>query len=287
MANVLIAGAGYVGTALGERLAGRGHLVYGARRDAARLPSVIQGLSLDLLDRRALERVPRSIEYVFYTAAPDTTGDEAYRATYVSGLSNVLDVAAECGWPLRHVFFSSSTAVYGQDDGGWVNEASPTEPRHFTGARMLEAETRLFASGVPATSVRFGGIYGPGRTGLLERVQSGVASYVPAAPAYTNRIHRDDCAGVLLHLLEMRAPERLYLAVDDEPVDNQTLLTWLADALQAPAPAPSPSSSGATGRRGTNKRCSNARLRSSGYVFTYPTFREGYAELVKDRLTAT
>jgi nucleoside-diphosphate-sugar epimerase len=243
------------------------------------------GISLDLLDARALEQVPSTIEYVFYTAAPDASDDAAYCATYVEGLSNVLNVAAARGWPLRHVFFSSSTAVYAQDDGAWVNESSPTEPRHFTGARMLEAEQRLFTSGVPATSVRFGGIYGPGRTGLLDRVQRGVASYAAGEPTYTNRIHRDDCAGVLSHLMTLQAPERLYLAVDDEPVDNETLLTWLADALSAPAPQPSPGA--ATPRRATNKRCSNARLRSSGYDFAYPTFREGYAELVRSRLAGT
>lgn len=284
MADVLIAGAGYVGTALGRRLAEHGHTAYGVRREAARLPAPIQALALDLLDVRALEQVPPSIEYVFYTAAPDTTSDDAYRATYVMGLSNVLSVARARGWPLRHVFFSSSTAVYAQDDGAWVDETSPTTPSHFTGRRMLEAEATLFAHDVPATSVRFGGIYGPGRTGLLDRVQRG-ARHAPGPPTYTNRIHRDDCAGVLAHLLTLPGPARLYLAVDDEPVDNETLLKWLAAALHAPAPQPSETAP--TARRATNKRCSNARLRSTGYVFKYPTFREGYRELVRERLAGS
>lgn len=287
MATILIAGAGYVGTALGQELAERGHVVYGLRRDTKQLPASVRGLSVDLLDTRALAEMPDRFEYVFYTAAPDTTGEEAYRATYVTGLSNVLNAARTRGWPLRHVFFTSSTGVYAQNDGQWVDEESKAEPRGWSGLCMLEAEARLFASGVSATSVRFGGIYGPGRTGLLERVERGAASYAPGTPTYTNRIHRADCAGALAHLLSLDAPDRIYLAVDDEPVDTQTLVKWLAAALGAPPPRESSTPSAPTGRGASNKRCSNARLRSSGYSLRYPTFREGYSELVRARLAGS
>ncbi|HEY6560037.1 MAG TPA: SDR family oxidoreductase [Polyangiaceae bacterium] len=287
MATILIAGAGYVGAALGQRLAEHGHVVYGLRRDTSELPASVRGLAIDLQAPRALAEMPNKFEYVFYTAAPDATGEDAYRATYVTGLSNVLNAARTRGWPLRHVFFSSSTAVYAQNDGQWVDEESQADPSGFNGLCMIEAEARLFSSGVSATSVRFGGIYGPGRTSLLERVARGVASYAPGAPTYTNRIHRDDCAGVLAHLLSLDAPQRLYLAVDDEPVDTRTLVQWLAAALGAPPPRESSAKGAPTGRGASNKRCSNARLRSSGYALCYPTFREGYAELVRARLAGS
>jgi len=277
-----------VGTALGGLLAEQGHRVFGVRRNASALPPPISGLSVDLRDRAALESVPRGIEYVFYAAAPDSSSDATYRDTYVTGLTNLLDAAQAQRWPLRRVFFTSSTAVYAQQDGEWVDEDSETAAVRYSGARMLEAEQVLFESALPATSVRFGGIYGPGRTRLLERVQRGVATYEPGAPAFTNRIHRDDCARVLWHLMSLSSPERVYLAVDDEPVDLETLLKELARALGAPEPKPASDSKEASGRRSSgNKRCRNARLRQSGYSFEYPTFREGYAELARSLLAGT
>src|SRR5690606_24982960 len=104
--------------------------------------------------------------------------------------------------PVRRVLFASSTAVYGQDDGSWVDETSPTEPRRFTGRCLLEAEALLAGSGLGFSNVRFAGIYGPGRGRLLSQVLDGSAVF-GSEPHITNRIHRDDCAGFLQHLIGM------------------------------------------------------------------------------------
>ena len=168
--------------------------------------------------------------------------------------------------------FTSSTAVYAQADGEWVDERSPTLPTAFNGRRLLEAEQLLFAHAPGGVVLRLGGIYGPGRTRLLERVRRGEASYPPGTPAWSNRIHRDDCAGALAHLLELPDPEPVYLGVDNEPTCRRTLLEWLAARLDAPAPRPDP----ALPPPRSNKRCSNARLCASGYRFRYPDFRRGY-----------
>jgi nucleoside-diphosphate-sugar epimerase len=166
-----------------------------------------------------------------------------------------------------------------------VDEASPTEPLDFRGRRLLEGEALVAASGLPATVVRFAGIYGPGRRRLLERVARGEAEIDPGRPRYTNRIHRDDCAGLLAHLLETgehRGPSAppLLIGVDDEPAAERTVLCWLAEQLAAPEPreraAPAERAAMA------NRRCRNARLRASGYALRYPTFRQGYAAMLRE-----
>jgi nucleoside-diphosphate-sugar epimerase len=179
------------------------------------------------------------------------------------------------------VFLLSSTSVFGQTKGEWVDETSPTTPLDFRGRRVLEAEALLAASDQASTIVRLGGIYGPQRVGLIEKVRSGRATFPKGAIRYQNRIHRDDCAGALRHLMRLPAPEPLYLGVDCEPTDEASVLRWLAGALGAPEPRPV-KDGGDDGGRG-NKRCRNDRLLASGYAFRYPTFREGYAALLAKR----
>jgi nucleoside-diphosphate-sugar epimerase len=287
--RILIAGCGYVGAALAAALTADGHRVWGLGRRPDALPAGVVPLAADLRDRRALGAalgtIPEDWDAAVFAAAPSGAGGEdAYRALYVGGLGHLVGALAGRASTPRRLFFTSSTAVYGQDDGSWVDEESPTEPNHWSGARMLEAEAVLFGGGPPATAVRLGGIYGPGRTGLLQSVRDGSARIVSGPPRYTNRIHRDDAAGALRHLvgraLRGEPVARLYLGVDDEPAAQADVLRWLAHRLGVPEP---PEQAGAgDGRRGrTSKRCRNARLRASGFAPRYPTFREGYGALIE------
>jgi nucleoside-diphosphate-sugar epimerase len=281
MANILIAGCGYVGTALGVRLAGAGHVVWGIRRSADGLPPGIRHQAADLTIPETLQTLPPALDVVFYTAAPNGADDAAYRAIYVDGLGHLLGALVRQHQSPRRVFFTSSTAVHAQSGGEWVDETSPTEPRHFTGSRVLEGERLLLNGPFPATVLRFGGIYGPGRTSLIERVRQGLATCRDGPPLYTNRIHRDDCAGALQHLMTLSAPDAVYLGVDHKPADQCDVLRWLATQLGAPLPGVEASSGADTRRHHTNKRCRNARLVGSGYVFLYPTYRDGYAALLE------
>jgi nucleoside-diphosphate-sugar epimerase len=152
----------------------------------------------------------------------------------------------------------------------------------FAGRRILEAEALLKEADFPATVVRFGGIYGPRRTGLVERVRTGRLVYQEEPPRYTNRIHRDDCAGALHHLMQLPEPEQLYLGVDCEPASEATVAHWLAGVLGAPEPRRgAPEATADPGRAGS-KRCRNERLLASGYEFQYPTFREGYTAVLAE-----
>jgi nucleoside-diphosphate-sugar epimerase len=280
MANVLIVGCGYVGTALGMRLAATGHIVWGLRRSAEGLPPGIRHVAADLTAPETLQELPRALDVVFYTAAPNGSDAAAYRAIYVDGLRHILEALVHQHQSPRRVLFTSSTAVYAQSDGEWVDETSPTEPRHFSGCRVLEGERLLLDGPFPATVLRLGGIYGPGRTSLIARVRQGLATCRGGPPLYTNRIHRDDCAGALHHLMTLPEPDALYIGVDHEPADQCVVLRWLADQLGAPPPSVEASSGADSRRHRTNKRCRNARLVASGYAFHYPTFRQGYAALL-------
>ena len=170
-----------------------------------------------------------------------------------------------------------------------MNENSPAEAESFSGHCIRQGEQLMWASGWPAIAVRFGGIYGPGRTRLIDSVRDGTAVCPEGAPIYTNRIHRDDCARALEHLLQISAPEKLYIAVDDDPAPLEDVLGWLAVQLGAPKPRcvlQHPVKPGAETRRDpatrlrASKRCSNARLRATGFRFRYPSYRDGYAALL-------
>ena len=271
--RVLIAGCGYVGAALAARLVNAGHEVFALRRSDTQPAAGVHTIRADLSRAATLSAVPDAIDSLFYTAAPDDQSESSYRATYIDGLRNVL--AALKGPGPSRLLLTTSTAVYAQDAGEWVDEDSPTEPGRFQGRILLESEALARASGLTAITVRFGGIYGPGRTRLIDEVRRGAAT-IPDRPSYTNRIHRDDCAGVLAHLAELGAPAGVYVGVDDDPADRRDVITWLAARLGAPAPRVEPLG----GSREHGKRCRNAKLVATDFRFAYPSFRDGYAEMI-------
>jgi len=280
MSTVLIAGCGYVGSALALRLAALGHTVWGLRRNTAALPSCARPFKADLLRPATLRPLPAHFDFVFYTAGAAGFTERDYRDAYVDGLGNLLDALEAGDAPPKRVFFTTSTGVYAQDDGSWLDEQSPTEPRRFSGKCLIEGEARLHAAPIPGTVLRLGGIYGPGRTRLLDNVRSGEARCVAGRTAYLNLIHRDDCAGALLHLMELDEPETVYLGVDELPVERCALLRWLAGALGVPEPRVVPATEAPEPQRGGNRRFRNTRLKASGYTFAFPNYREGYGALL-------
>ncbi|MCC6695557.1 MAG: SDR family oxidoreductase [Candidatus Hydrogenedentes bacterium] len=279
--RILIAGCGYVGTALAARLAAESHEVWALRRSPGPLPAGVDAVCADLADPSSLAGLPEELDFVFYTAAAGGYEEPRYRSAYVEGPRNLLNALAHQRQELKRVFFTSSTGVYAQQDGEWIDENSPAEQTHFSGSALLEGE-RVFQTGPwPATIVRLGGIYGPGRTQQLENVRNRVA-VCPAEATYVNLIYRDDCAGILHHLMKMDAPGDLYLGVDCEPAERGAMLRWMADLLGVPPPPTASEEAEGRSARG-NKRCSNAKIRGAGYTFAFPTYREGYTEVFAPR----
>ncbi len=282
MARILIAGCGDVGINLGLNLVREGHRVWGLRRNAATLPAALEPVAADLADVTSLMGLPARLDYVFYTAAADGFNEQSYRAAYLTGVHNLVTALRQADQRPRRVLFTSSTSVYDQKRGEWVDEASPADPEGFSGQYLRQGEELLWDGFYPATVVRFGGIYGPGRTQLLDTLRSGTATCVEDPPTYTNRIHRDDCAGVLKHLMELGSPEPLYLGVDDDPAPQCQVLRWLAARLGVAGPRVVAARHSARARF-SNKRCRNTRLRASGFRLRYPSYRDGYGAMLAER----
>ncbi len=277
--KVLIAGCGYVGSKLGLLLRQDGHRVWGLRRDPSTLPGEIEPVTADLLADDLVDRLPPA-DRIVYAASADGRDPAAYRRVYVDGVANLLDALQRAdGPPVERWVFVSSTAVYADAGGDWVDEESPTEPENFRGTTVLEGERLVLESPLPSTILRLGGIYGPGRTRLLEMVREGRARCPANGPIWSNRIHRDDAARALRHLLELSDPAPIYLGVDEEPTPICQVYRELARMLDAPEPTVDPELS----RSRSNKRCSSRLLRASAFSFRYPSFREGYQAMIDAR----
>lgn len=278
--RVLIAGCGYVGTALAGRLAASGHEPIGLRRT----PVVVDGtamIAIDLLAGDLDAVLPSGIEGVVYAVSAGGGDEDAYRAAYVTGFDRLLAALRRKGENPRRLVFVSSTGVYGQQDGEWVDERSPTEPSHHSGRILLEGEQLALASGRSTTVLRLGGIYGPTRTRVIDGVRRGEAWCSDGPPIWTNRIHRDDAAAAIDHLLTRPAVEPIYVGVDREPADQCAVLRWLAAELGVPPPEARMGPTRDRRYERSNKRCRSEQLVASGFRFRYPTYREGYGALIR------
>lgn len=269
-ATVVIAGCGDLGTETGLRFAAQGHRVLGLRRRGELVPAPLTGVSTDL--RHEVPTIPADTAVVVVAFAAGSRDVAEYRATYVDGLRNVLDgIDASDADP--RLLVVSSTAVYDVSDGSEVTEDTPAHGGTPTAEVLVEAEALLRERAPGAVLVRLSGVYGPGRERLVEQVRSGAARLATGPSPHTNRIHRDDAAGALVHLAAVAEPAALYLGTDDEPVRLDDVLRFLAAELGVAEP----SRGDGDGRQaGGDKRLSNARLRATGWVPRYPTFREGY-----------
>lgn len=274
--SVMIAGCGDVGIRLGLRLSRAGWTVYGLRRQAAGLPVPILPVKGDLAESELPRSWPNgSLDYLVYAASATQHDEAGYRAAYVEGLRNVLGWLQQRGQRPKRLFFVSSTGVYAQNAGEWIDETSPTEPTGYTGQVMLEAERLALASGIAATRVRMAGLYDPTRPWMQNQVRSGLR-VDRDPPQYSNRIHRDDAAALLACLLQTDQAggdlEDCYLGVDDDPAPLHEVVDWLRERLGVTQWAEQSMT-----RRAGSKRCSNARARALGWAPQYPSYRNGYA----------
>jgi nucleoside-diphosphate-sugar epimerase len=286
--RILIAGSGYVGCALAELLNTTGdHIVTLNRSDASPFEHAHQHCRADLTLPSTLTALKGDFDAVAYTVGPDESTDAGYERAYIIGLRNLLHCEAlqSATRQKPRVVVTTSTAVYGQRGGEWVDETSDTWPPDFRGKRLLEAESLLHAWSPNTTSLRLGGIYGPGRHRLVTSVRDGSAKLGPSGAdradgPFINRLHRDDCAGVLAHLLKMDESPPVLVGVDDEPATANTVKAYAAERLGVTLRHDDAPPNERTLSRGRGKRCRNTKLHETGYVLRYPTYRDGYRALI-------
>jgi nucleoside-diphosphate-sugar epimerase len=277
--HVLVAGCGWLGTAVGRALVARGDRVTGIRRDAGRAAALgtlgIEPLALDLTAPGAAGRLPPDVDAVVACQSAGDDGEAAYRAAYLEANRTLLRHGERR--PLRALVYTGSTGVFGQRDGGDVEEGTPPQPSGQNAAVLAEAERLVLSaaeSGVPARIVRLSGLYGPGRAGLVDRIRAGRLGLGPGDDAWMNFCHLEDAAAFVLAALDRGRAGAVYHGSDAHPARRREVVTWVAERLGVPPPRAS------AGPPGPNRRILSVRTRSElGVSLAFPSFREGFAAL--------
>lgn len=274
--RVLLAGCGDLGLRVARLLQAQGDGVFALRRHpVVERDSDIRWVQADLTQPETLVNLPEGVTRLVYLPAPGAREQAVYRAVFVDGLCHLLGALDTS--QLKRVILISSSAVYGEHHGAWVDEDTLPSPLGFNGKVLLEAEQWLSDQPIQAITLRLAGLYGPGRLQLIDRLRSGQARAPRDPPHWANRIHVDDAAAAVVHLLALEHPHAVYLGADDTPLPLHELYGYLAALIGAPAvpDGPAPAAIG-------SKRLSNARLRASGFRLRWPDSRLGYAALLRE-----
>jgi nucleoside-diphosphate-sugar epimerase len=271
MPRVLIAGCGYIGQAAADLFQAAGWVVEGWTRSAESAASLSAKpypvREVDVSRPAQLAECAGTFDAVVHCASSGGGDAEMYRRVYLNGARNLLET-----FPGSKLLFTSSTSVYAQRDGSWVTEESETKPMRETSRILLETERSVLASG--GIVARLAGIYGPGRSALLNKFLKGTAMIDPETDRFVNQVHRDDIAAALFLLLSRESEiAQIYNVVDDQPILQSECYRWLAHRLNRPLP-PIGRSIQERKRGDSNKRVSNAKLRALGWTLRYPTFPE-------------
>jgi nucleoside-diphosphate-sugar epimerase len=268
----LILGCGYLGRRVASLWRAHDRRVFAVSRNPSHLPTDVEPIVCDIVCPDTLRALP-AVETVLYAVGFDRSSGATMRGVYVDGLANVL---AHLPKPKRFIYVSSSS-VYGQTDGGWVDETASTEPTEDSGRIVLEAEGVLRAKLPGAIVLRFAGIYGPGRLLRRQSIEKG-EPIVAAADKWLNLIHVEDGARVVLDAEQHGEPGRAYNVCDDHPVRRRYFYATLARVLGAPEPrfvAPPPDQPTPPHEKG-NRRLNNRRMKAELHAaLLYPDYDGG------------
>ncbi len=210
-------------------------------------------------------------------ASATSDSPEAYRAAYVDVNRTLSEFARSAG--VSAYVYTGSTGVFGRADGGDVDETTAPSPAGPAAAVLVEAESLLLeaaAAGLPARIVRASGLYGPGRTGVIDRVRRGEMALGPGDEAWTNWCHLDDAVAFVVAAVDRGRDGAVYHASDAEPARRSEVVTWIAHRLAMEPPRRYDAPAG--GRRGANRRVLSVATRAElGVALRYPSFRQGLA----------
>lgn len=280
-AKVLIVGYGDLGSEVARQLAHDGINVTGVRRSSNGITehsdaNAAQIIAADVTKPESLAALNAAQPaIIIYCVAASGQTDAEYKSAYVDGLRNVL-ATQKSNSQLKHVFFVSSTRVYGQDTEALLDESMPALPADFGGKRLLEAEHLLQTLSCGTTVLRLSGIYGPGRLRMLNLAKS--PDSWPKQNVWSNRIHRDDAAAFIVFLIRQvlagNVVQNCYIVTDCRPVSQYEVLDWLAAEMQVARPELLAVNGG--------KRLSNQSMLETGFKLQYSDYKAGYRTLLPD-----
>lgn len=275
MNHLLCFGFGFSARTLATRLDKQAWKISATSRDPEGIAGInAQGFHGFLFDSKL--QIAPDVTHLLISAPPDENGDPVVRLFQ--------EQLQRLSKQLKWVGYLSTTAVYGDQGGDWVDEDSPLEPNTARGHRRLDAERSwlklLSDYGLPVHLFRLAGIYGPGRNQLLT-VLNGSAKRIIKPGQIFSRIHVDDIAGVLAASIAKPNPGRAYNVCDDEPCPPQEVVEYAANLLGLPLPPEIPFEQAelspmAKSFYADSKRVSNKRMKNElGYKLLYPNYREG------------
>lgn len=283
MKSVLIVGCGYVGQRVARRLLDEGWEVSGVVRSHRSAESLAElgvvPIVADLDDSSSKFGLPVANKVLFYFVPPSVAGDVDLR------LRNFLATACTADLPTRIVYISTS-GVYGDCHGEWINESQPLNPTSLRAKRRADAESALYdwsrETGCPAVTLRVPGIYGPGRL-PLERIREGLPLLREADSPYTNRIHVDDLAATCVAAMTRGRPGNVYNVSDGQPSNMTDYFNQIADYVRLPRPptvardeADAALTPGIRSFMDESKRLVNRRMREElGVRLRYPNLKAG------------
>jgi nucleoside-diphosphate-sugar epimerase len=275
MATILLAGFGKLAHSLAHKLLHNGHHVIGISRSKKNLNHLnFTSITCDLTQPIPNNLINNPIDIAVITLSPDGYSNQDYRRSYFEATRNLLDFFNGTSTTMIWV---SSTRVYAQNNGEWVDEQSETRPADDKGKILLDSEHMVLEHHPNNCIVRFAGIYGPDRNRFLNTIKHG-AQLQKTPPYYTNRIHQDDCVGLLHFLIEKqiqgKAIDSIYLGCDDDNAPIFEVAEWIAKTFNFPPPQALHLT-----EYKQNKRCRNERIKQLGYRFHYPNYQAGYRHL--------
>lgn len=283
--TLLVYGGGWLGQVVARAVLQQGGTVVATSRDAGRRAQLAEaGIApLDPADDTALQAAVAAASAILVTAPPEADGCPGAR-DLIPALS------ASKSWP-DWIGYVSSTAVYGDRDGGWVFEDDALNAASLEGARRVRAEQDWLDAGqgmgLTVQIFRLPALYGPGRS-VIERLRDGSARLVRKPGQVFNRIHVEDVVAGLFASMARPRPGAAYNLTDDEPCTAETVTTWAAERLGLPRPPEvdwtDPSVSAGMRRFYLDsKRVSNARAKAElGWRPRYPSYREGLEALIRE-----
>ncbi|MBE9639055.1 SDR family oxidoreductase [Salipiger mangrovisoli] len=278
---LLTLGHGYAAAALARRLLPQGWRILGTHRDPAKAPLLAsEGVEPVLWQRAALTAALAQASHILVSAGPRDGGDPALAEIG----SAIAARAADLDW----VGYLSTTGVYGDHGGDWVDETTPLSPSTVRGRARTEAEAAWQAiPGLPLHIFRLAGIYGPGR-GPFEKVRQGTARRIVKPGQVFSRIHVADIAQVLDASIRQPRPGAIYNLCDDDPAPPEEVLEHAARLLGLPPPPEerfdeAEMSAMARSFYAENKRVRNDRIKDElGVTLLYPDYRAGLAALLAE-----